>query len=61
MDSLQENAEELSLAIRHPLADCLYLALAVLRNIPLITADQPFVTASRPHFDNARHLMELDA
>lgn len=33
-------AVKLSLALRHPLADCLYLAAARLQKAPLVTADK---------------------
>ncbi len=54
--SLQQKAEELSLQIRHALADCFYLALAVENSIPLITADKPFLDSANPHFADVRHL-----
>lgn len=53
---LQPAAEELSLALRHPLADCLYLALAEGRQLPLITADRPFVDKAGDRFTSVRHL-----
>jgi predicted nucleic acid-binding protein len=35
-------AIELSVEVRHALQDCLYLAVADLHHVPLITADEPF-------------------
>ena len=43
-------AFRLSLSISHPLYDCLYLAVALRLEAPLVTADQAFVEkASRSH------------
>ncbi len=42
-------AIELSAKVRHSLQDCLYLAVADLHRIPLITADEPFVKKAAPH------------
>lgn len=39
-DELYDTAIQLALKIRHPLADCLYLAAAMQLDCPLITADQ---------------------
>lgn len=40
---LAQRALELSLHLSHPIYDCLYLALAERRDVPLITADQKLV------------------
>lgn len=40
-------ALKLSLDLHHPVYDCVYLALALLRDIPLISADEKLVTALR--------------
>jgi predicted nucleic acid-binding protein len=37
-----EQAVELALRLGHPLADCLYLALAMRLDVPLVTADRKF-------------------
>jgi predicted nucleic acid-binding protein len=37
-----EQAVELALRLGHPLADCLYLALAMRLDAPLVTADRKF-------------------
>ncbi len=40
-------ALRLALELRHPVYDCLYLALALDRGVPLVTADRRFVEAVR--------------
>lgn len=52
-------AEQLSLGLRHPLADCLYLAVAERDGLPLVTADGPFVEAVAGRFPNTLHLASL--
>lgn len=49
-------AERLSLDLRHPLPDCLYLALAVRENVPFITADRPLEEAARATVPQLRPL-----
>ena len=49
-------AERLSLDLRHPLPDCLYLALAVRENVPFITADRPLAAAARATVPQLRPL-----
>ncbi len=41
-DDLLAPATELALELKHPIADCLYLALAQRERIPLVTADRAF-------------------
>lgn len=53
---LQPATEQLSLELRHPLADCLYLAVAEQHRAPLITADQPFLEALGESFPHVHHL-----
>lgn len=36
---LLENALELALSLDHPVYDCIYLALAIQEDVPLVTAD----------------------
>jgi predicted nucleic acid-binding protein len=38
----------LSTKLKHPVADCLYLAVAIRSNAPLITADTTFHERARP-------------
>lgn len=42
-DDLLAEAVDLALAIRHPLPDCLYLALAKRFDCPLVTADRTLI------------------
>lgn len=44
---LLEAAILLSMEVDHPVYDCLYLALAIRSDIPLVTADEKFVKAVR--------------
>ncbi len=48
-DNLIDSALKLSLELRHSVYDCLYLALAVREDIPLVTADKKFYTAVTKH------------
>jgi predicted nucleic acid-binding protein len=48
-ESILKQAIELSVKIRHSLQDCLYLAVAEMHRIPLITADEPFFKKASPH------------
>ncbi len=41
-DDLLMPATELSLELKHPIADCLYLYLARQHRVSLVTADRPF-------------------
>jgi predicted nucleic acid-binding protein len=40
-------AMEVSFELQHPIYDCVYLALAIRREIPLVTADQRLISAAR--------------
>jgi predicted nucleic acid-binding protein len=44
---LMAEALELALDLQHPVYDCVYLALALQRGVPLVTADQRLVTGAR--------------
>ena len=57
--TLQPQAEMISLELKHPLADCLYLAAAERESLPLITADAPFIEALQGRYINVRHLASL--
>jgi predicted nucleic acid-binding protein len=43
---LTAKALELAMDLQHPVYDCVYLALALRRGAPLVTADQRLVTAA---------------
>jgi predicted nucleic acid-binding protein len=52
--SLLETATKLAIEFEHPAYDCLYLALAIERDCPFVTADERFVRKAgerrrRPH------------
>lgn len=42
MKGLLADAVRLSIELRHPAYDCIYLALAITEQCPFITADVPF-------------------
>lgn len=44
---LLSTALRIALDLKHPIYDCVYLALALQREVPLITADRKLVTAVR--------------
>ena len=48
-ESILLRAIELSIKVGHPLQDCLYLAVADLHRVPLITADEPFYKKAAGH------------
>lgn len=56
---LLEPAIEMSFDLRHPVYDCVYLALALQRQLPLVTADERLVTAVRKLPRLAAHVMLL--
>lgn len=58
-EGLLPAAAGLSLSLRHPLADCLYLAVADRHGVSLVTADRPFVDALGGPTDRVRHLADL--
>jgi predicted nucleic acid-binding protein len=63
-DLLPETAAEtrltldLAVALDHPAQDCRYLAAAIARKVPLITADDGFVRKARAAGHDARALAE---
>jgi predicted nucleic acid-binding protein len=50
-DELVERALDLAVALKHPIYDCLYLALALDRGARVVSADRRFLTASRKRAD----------
>ena len=42
---LLDEAMRISLDLNHPVCDCVYLALALVRGVPMITADRKLVAA----------------
>ena len=56
---LLEAALRLSLEIDHPVYDCLYMALALRNNIPLITDDRDLFRAARRKKAAAGHVVLL--
>ena len=53
-EHLLKDAFALSLALQHPLADCMYLALSRQRDAPLVTADLAFLAKLAGTADQAR-------
>lgn len=58
-DTLAKSALPLALTLDHPIYDCIYLALAVDLDIPLVTADQRFLKALQPHPPLAARVIHL--
>lgn len=56
---LLDSAMELALEWRHPVYDCLYAALAIRRNIPLVTADKRLAAAARKKKTNTARVILL--
>jgi predicted nucleic acid-binding protein len=55
---LMAEALELALDLQHPVYDCVYLALALQRGVPLVTADQRLAIAARK-FRKTKHVVIL--
>jgi predicted nucleic acid-binding protein len=51
-----DEAAALALALRHPLQDCLYLALAVRLDARLVTADRRFAARAEKHYRQVQTL-----
>ncbi len=49
-------AMALSLDLDHPVYDCVYLALAIARDLPLVTADRRLIAAARGRPEIAAHV-----
>jgi predicted nucleic acid-binding protein len=58
--NLLEAALQLSLDLKHPVYDCLYLALAAERDVPLVTADRKLAAAVRKRRKLAAQVQHLD-
>jgi predicted nucleic acid-binding protein len=54
-------AAALAIALRHPVQDCLYLAVARLRGTSMITADRTFFERATPRFPEVTLLPGLPA
>ena len=50
-DVLVERALDLAVALKHPIYDCLYLALALVRGARVVSTDRRFLAASRTQPD----------
>ncbi len=59
-DDLTWQALRLARALDHPVYDCVYLALALLREVPVVTADRRFVAAAARDPDLAVLVRPLD-
>jgi predicted nucleic acid-binding protein len=60
MPFVTADALRLALLIGHPIYDCLYLALALQTQVPLVTADRRFAAAVARHQHLANSVMLLD-
>ncbi len=57
---LTETAFRLALAHKHPIYDCLYVALALGTPCPMVTADEKFFRSFSPAFPQIRLLREWE-
>lgn len=57
---LLDDALRLAIELRHPVYDCLYLALALRHDLPLVTADRRLVAAARKDSKLAGLVILLD-
>ena len=53
-------AAEIGFNIKHPLFDCLYLALAMRLNVPLVTADRTLFERASAMSSNVYWLMDIE-
>jgi predicted nucleic acid-binding protein len=60
-DELLGRAVALAVELRHALADCLYLAAAELRGVPLVTADATFRKRAAAHYPDIHLLSRWQA
>ena len=56
---LLDRALTLAIEIGHPIYDCVYLALAVIRGAQMVSADRRFVNAVRRHASLANSIVLL--
>ena len=56
---LLDSAFRLGCALAHPIYDCLYLALAIDRDVAMVTADGKFMRALAGHSDLADRVVSL--
>lgn len=61
MRQLMAPAARLAHDLDHPVYDCLYLALALQEQRPVITADRRFHGAVQPHPYLAGHVVALES
>jgi predicted nucleic acid-binding protein len=54
-----DQAVALAVQMRHPVYDCLYLALALARGVPMVSADRRFVSAVRRHAELSSSIVLL--
>lgn len=59
-EELLVEASEIGFELKHPLFDCIYLALAVRLNASLVTADKPFFERASTISKNVFWIMEVD-
>lgn len=59
VEALAEEALLLALSMEHPVYDCFYLALALRRDVLLITADGRFTDAVLRHGEYSGHIRRL--
>ena len=57
---LLSDGQARSIELRHPVMDCLYLSLAVRRQVPLFTADEPLCKTGQSKKYDVRHLSTLN-